>query len=480
MEGQARAFPGNLGEQVMAADDVFIANEPARFENEDWHRLLVHIKALGASDLHVKSGEQGRVRVQGRVAPVTRRRLELAEVGHLARLLYQGDNAELEIKGGKPLDGAYALRLNRDSGLRFRYNASACDTRGGTGIKITLRELPEEPPALDVAELGRDVVDAFVLNSEGVGFVCGATGSGKTTLLAGLNRYILEMTDSDSVIETLEHPIEFTFDRVHKSPSSMITQRAVPEHVPSFADGVRNVLRCDPDYIMVGEARDSATIEAVLLAATTGHMVFTTVHSYSVGVTFRRLASQVSQGQDAAAVIGGIIDACRVIVCQSLYPDTAGRRVAVREVLVFNEEIRTRLIKTAARSLTELPVVAQELVKQFGQTKLVHAKRLLAEGRLAQRYVDLIDLEQSRLLSSGDTNEEIDPTSMLARAVTQLRSAPSSQALSQVAETLVNKFGEQLVADANHAANAGRIDPLYAEVLQQAEYALTERQHGQD
>ena len=480
MESQAGAVAYVGGGPVMQAPEIFLVNEPARFENEDWHRLLVHVKSVGASDLHVKSGEQARVRAQGRITPVTRRRIEGAEVGHFARMLYQGDNAEMEIKGGKPLDGAYAVRLSREAGLRFRYNASACDSRGGTGIKITLRELAEEPPQLSAPELGQDVVDAFVLNSEGVGFVCGATGSGKTTLLAGLIRHILELPESDSIIETLEHPIEYTFDKVRKSDASMITQRAVPEHVPSFAEGVRNVLRCDPDYIMVGEARDPATIEAVLLAATTGHMVFTTVHAYSAGVMFRRLASQVSQGQDSAAVIGGIIDACRVIVCQSLYPDTSGKRVAVREVLVFNEEIRTRLIKAASRSLTELPLVAQELVKQFGQTKLVHAKRLQADGRLAQRYVDLIDLEQSRMLSADESDSEIDPTSMLALAVGQLRAAPSSHALSRTAEDLVAQFGEQLVADAHHAANAGRIDPLYAEVLQQAEFDLKERNHGAD
>ena len=456
---------------LMEALDLLLPNEPSRFELADWQALMLHAKKIKASDLHIKSGERVRARVHGRIVPVTRRRLEHAEVGHLSRVLYDGDNSELEIRSGRPLDGSYGVRLTRDSGLRFRWNASACDTRGGTGIKITLRELPEDPPVLPVEELGQHVVDAFVQPSEGVALVCGATGSGKTTLLAGVIRHILEMPESDSVIETLEAPIEFVFDKVRKSDSSMITQRSVPEHVPSFAAGVKNVLRCDPDYILVGEARDAATIEAMLLASTTGHMVFSTVHAYSVGVTFRRLVSQLPPG-DVAATIGAIIDTCRVIICQSLYPDTRGGRVAVREVLVFDEQIRTALIKAAARNLAELPVVAQEIVKQYGQTKLVHAKRLMAEGRLSARYVELIDLEQSRMSGAAEPGDQLDPGSVLAGAVARLQAAPSARVMDEIALALVVQYGEQLVADANHAANAGRIEGIYAQVLAQAEYDL--------
>ena len=444
---------------------LFLPDEPARFEAKDWDALMVHVKQIEGSDLHIKSYERVRARVHGRIVPVTRRRLDHNEVAALTRLLYQGDNAELEIRGGKPLDGAYQIKLSRNSGLRFRWNAAGCDARGGAGIKVTLRELAEEPRPLpqDLQE-DRDVMRA-VQASEGLALICGATGSGKTTLLAGFVRWFAEQADSDTVIETIEAPIEYTFDRIRKSDACVITQRSVPEHVPSFGRGVTNTLRCDPDIIIVGESRDEETIKTTLLAATTGHFVFTTVHSYSVGSTFQRLLSQLPSG-DAAATVAQIIDACKLIICQSLFPSTDGKRVAVRETLVFNDEIRTTLIRAAAKSLAELPVVAQEVVKRYGTTKLAHAKRLQAEGRLAARYVEMVGMEQQRLATAD--GGAVTSDSVLGQALARLQSTKSSMDLHHEALLLMLESGEQLLLDAELQETAGRVEPMYVEALRGA------------
>lgn len=421
---------------------------------------MIHAKQVEASDLHIKSYERARVRVHGRVLPVTRRRLDHTEIAGLARVLYDGDNAELEIRGGKPLDGSYHIKLDRGHTLRFRWNAAGCDARGGVGFKVTLRELAEDPMPLPEDIRENQAIMQAVQAFEGLALICGATGSGKTTLLAGFVRNYAEDPESDTIIEMIESPIEYTFDRVNKSDSCVITQRAVPNNIPSFGAGVTNSLRCDPDVIIVGESRDEETIRATLLAATTGHFVFTTVHSYSVGSTFQRLLSQLSP-VDAAATVAAIIDACKMIICQSLFPSTDGRRVAVRETLVFNDEIRTILIQAAARQLSELPIVAQDVVKQFGTTKLAHAKRLHAEGRLASRYVDLVGLEQQRL-SDGSG---LLPDSVLGRALARLRATKSSMDLHREALVLVLDYGEQLLLDAKRHPN---VEPLYVEALSSA------------
>lgn len=444
---------------------VFLPDEPARFEARDWDALMVHVKTIEGSDLHIKSYERVRARVHGRIVPVTRRRLDHNEVAGLSRLLYQGDNAELEIRGGKPLDGAYQIKLSRSTGLRFRWNAAGCDARGGVGIKVTLRELAEEPRPLPQELQDDPLIMQAVQASEGLALICGATGSGKTTLLAGFVRWYAEQPDSDTVIETIEAPIEYTFDRISKSDACVITQRSVPEHVSSFGRGVTNTLRCDPDIIIVGESRDEETIKTTLLAATTGHFVFTTVHAYSVGSTFQRLLSQLPTG-DAAATVAQIIDACKLIICQSLFPSTDGKRVAIRETLVFNDEIRTILIRAAAKSLAELPVVAQEVVKRYGTTKLAHAKRLQAEGRLAARYVEMVGMEQQRLspIDGGAAAQD----SVFGQALMRLQSAKSSTDLHHEAVLLMIDNGEQLLLDAELQAAAGRVEPMYVEALRSA------------
>lgn len=444
---------------------LFLPDEPARFEAKDWDALMVHAKRIEGSDLHIKSYERVRARVHGRIVPVTRRRLDHTEVAALTRVLYRGDNAELEIRGGKPLDGSHQIRLTRDTGLRFRWNASGCDARGGAGIKVTLRELADDPRPLPQDILADTNIMRAIQASEGLALICGATGSGKTTLLAGFVRWYAESPDSDTVIEMIEAPIEYTFDRVRKSDACVIAQRAVPDHVPSFGEGVTNALRCDLDVLIVGESRDEKTIRATLLGATTGHFVFTTVHSHSVGSTFQRLLSQLSH-VDAAATVAGIIDACKLIICQSLFPSTDGRRVAVRETLVFNDEIRTLLIRAAAKNLAELPVVAQEVVKRYGTTKLAHAKRLQAEGLLAPRYVEMAGMEQQRLATAG--GGELTRDSVLGQALSRLQSTKSSQDLHREALVLMLDRGEQLLLDAGLHAAAGRVEPMYVEALRGA------------
>ncbi len=444
---------------------VFFPNEPARFEAKEWDDLLVHLKSIEGSDLHIKSYERARARVHGRIVPVTRRRIDHTEVAGFVRTLYKADNAELEIRGGTPLDGAYQIKLSRDRHLRFRWNAAGCDARGGVGIKATLRELADEPPPLPQdLQSDTDIMRA-IHASEGLALVCGPTGSGKTTLLAGFVRYYAEEPDSDTVIETIEAPIEYTFDTFKKSDQCVVTQRSVPDHVPTFVRGVTNSLRCDPDVIIVGESRDEETIRATLLAATTGHFVFTTVHSHSVGSTFQRLLSQLPS-MDAAATVAAIIDACKLIICQSLVPTLDGRRTAVRETLVFNDEIRTLLIRAAAKNLAELPVVAQEIVKRFGTTKLAHARQLQKEGVIHARYVDLIGMEQQRLASAR--GNDIAADSVLAQALSRLQSTKSSLDLHREALLLLLDHGEQLLLDADLQAVGGRVEPMYVEALHAA------------
>jgi defect-in-organelle-trafficking protein DotB len=166
-----------------------------------------------------------------------------------------------------------------------------CYVDGHEGIQITIRTIPTAPPALSSLQLPQSIIDA-IAPQEGVVYVTGATGSGKSTLLAAIIKELAENPDSNRKILTFESPIEFVYDSV-EMPSAVVSQSEIPRHLPSFAAGVRNALRRKPRLILVGEARDTETINAVLEAALTGHPVYTTLHTNGVAETIRRLAKNV-------------------------------------------------------------------------------------------------------------------------------------------------------------------------------------------
>ncbi|TAL63636.1 MAG: hypothetical protein EPN79_15895 [Burkholderiaceae bacterium] len=373
-------------------------------QESDLRACLEHAHKVTASDIYFKTGRPVTARVHGRLVRLTTRRLDHEHVQAVTNHLYGGDNGEAELRQGKPLDNAYAFPVGRFESLRYRWCATGVVAERGFGISIVLRELAGIPPALDQADVGPVLMDAL-FPDDGLVLVCGETGAGKSTLLAGVIRHKAEDPEADCHIVAFEAPVEYVYHGV-KTESCEIDQSAVPDHLNSFAAGIRNALRRDPDIILVGESRDAETIKASVLAAQTGHAVYTTVHANSVGTTFLRLI-QTLPPESAMQYIGAIIDSIRVIICQRLLPDTAGKRVAVREYLVFDQALRLELMRTASRNLAEVPAVATRLVHAHGRTKSKHAQQLADAGRLEQRYVDALKAEESyEARSIGGSSEE--------------------------------------------------------------------------
>lgn len=377
-------------------------NEPQLFDEDALQRLLLHTRGLGASDIYLKSNMRVMARVHGRLHALTHRALYGTEVVTLLGWLYRAPNAAVEIMRGRDLDAAYTYRIDRTTSARFRWNGTGATVDGGDhGISISLRELPEVPPPLDHDDLGGNLVRALypregLFPKNGIILICGPTGSGKSTLMAGYVRGIVEHPDSDANVLMYESPVEFVFDKV-SMPSSMLTSMSIPEHLPSFAAGVRNALRRNPDVIGVGEMRDEETISAGLLAARTGHLVIGTMHSKTVGGTFLRIVHAF--GEEGRATIGGMINEVRLIICQELVPSTDGKRVAVREYLAIGESERAELMDALMRDVAVVPSVAARLTRERGQTKHMHARRLLAAGRIREsdeRWFAAVEADSAR------------------------------------------------------------------------------------
>jgi twitching motility protein PilT len=278
----------------------------------------------GASDLHLISGQQPAIRIRG---DIERIKYDVLTNDALKVLLYE-ITPEHKIKFFEEtgdVDFAYEV-----PGLA-RYRVNYFQQKNGIGA--VFREIPDK--ILSCAELGLpSVISKLATLPRGLVLVTGPTGSGKSTTLAAIIDEANRLR-RDHVI-TIEDPIEF----VHKSQSCIINHREVGLHTRSFAAALRGALREDPDIILVGEMRDLETISLAIEAASTGHLVFSTVHTTSAAKTVDRVI-EVFPASEQLQIRSTLADGLRAIVSQVLFKriDTKGRCVAL-EICIATPAVR--------------------------------------------------------------------------------------------------------------------------------------------
>ena len=368
----------------MSQSPFMYTAEPARFCGRDVKELLLHCVKANASDITIQTDEQILIEVYGRLHRITKRRLTASELNEIVSELYASESGLAKLNGGYDLDYAYEIRPERNVRLRFRVNATAISVQGHTGIQITIRTIPGVPPDIRNMNVQPEILANFA-PKQGLVLITGATGSGKSTLLAGGLRMLCEDPNSNRKILTYEAPIEFVYDEVDK-PSTVICQSEIGRHLKTFADGVRNALRRKPMVILVGEARDAETIGECVTASMTGHLTYSTVHSNGVADTVRRMVNVFPEGEKHARAID-IVTALKMIVSQMLIPSTDGKRVALREYLVFNEDIVDKMLSAGVEQMT---LVARQLVKTHGQTFLMDATDKYKQGMIDKEQYNKI------------------------------------------------------------------------------------------
>jgi twitching motility protein PilT len=283
----------------------------------------------GASDLHVKVGSLPMMRVRGVLQPASQeKRLDHEDVIAMSAAIMSTSQRQ-KFKESQEVDLAYSV-----PGLgRFRCNIF--QQRGTVGM--VLRVIPMTIRTIE--ELGLPAVLKKVAEEErGLVLVTGTTGSGKSTTLAGLIDHI-NRTRSAHVM-TVEDPIEF----LHRDHRSMVNQREVSVDTRSFAQALRSALRQDPDVILVGEMRDFETIETGLLAAETGHLVFSTLHTLDATETINRIIAVFPPHQQKQIRLQ-LASVLKAVVSQRLMPraDGNGRAPAV-EVMISTPFIRDAIV----------------------------------------------------------------------------------------------------------------------------------------
>jgi twitching motility protein PilT len=312
---------------------------------------LEELVRRGGSDLHLKVGRPPVIRVNGDLHDTSLAVLRPEDIKRCAEQTLSPKQRE-SFAERKEIDFAIGVQ-----GLgRFRTNIF--QQRGTLGMAF--RAIPVDVPALESLELPA-VLGELSLLPRGLVLVTGITGSGKSTTLAAMLRRLNEHRAVNIV--TIEDPIEF----LHRDLKSMVSQREVGADTLSFHDALRHVLRQDPDVIMLGEIRDRPSMETVLKAADTGHMVLSTLHTTDAAQTINRIISFFPPHQHAE-IRQVLANALRAIISLRLIPrsDRPGR-VPAAEVLVNTATI-AELIRHGDELVTIPDHIAEGRVQYGMQT----------------------------------------------------------------------------------------------------------------
>src|SRR5262245_14162903 len=312
------------------------------YQMSDLLALAIH---GGASDLHLRVGEPPLYRVDGRLIRAEGPPIEPKSAFSLIEAFTPEDIIRVIREIGQA-DFGFAFDKHR-----FRVNVFRAEGDWGA----VLRRIPENIPTLQ-SIIAPPVFYGLARLPRGLVLVTGPTGSGKTTTLAAMIN-LINTERSDVHVLTLEDPIEFK----HPRKQAVITQRELGTDFLHFTDGLRAALREDPDVIMVGEMRDPETMEAALLAAETGHLVLSTVHTIGAKDTVDRIitAFPKTQQENIRAQLASIL---RGVISQVLLPHSSGRgRVAAVEIMVGTPAVGN-LIREA--NTHQIPSVLQTQSKE--------------------------------------------------------------------------------------------------------------------
>jgi twitching motility protein PilT len=348
-------------------------------------QLILEASSRGASDIHLRADHVPLVRIDGtlerwnHVAAIGAASLEAVAT----RVLSPMHQAQLQSQ--KEVDVAWqAANVGRIRASVFRQRGT---------IAISMRLIPEHIPSPESLGLPQSVI-SLTTESRGLILVTGATGSGKSTTLASLVD-VINRNRAEHIL-TIEDPIEF----VHADQRAVVTQREVGFDTLEYANGLRSALRQDPDIILIGEMRDMETIETALIAAETGHLVLSTLHTLDAPETINRIIAVFPPHQQNQ-VRHQLSRVLKAAVSQRLLPRADGRgRVLACEVLIASALVRDCIADADKTSMLSQAIVQggnQYGMQNFDQAILTLCKQDLVTIEEATKWVTNVEEFRMRL-----------------------------------------------------------------------------------
>lgn len=324
--------------------------------------LLKYMVDTDASDIYLTEGITPMFRIEGVVQPHGDKVLSDADTEAVARAIMNERQQKAFAE-----DHEMNLALHYDELGRFRVNIFR--QRGHVGL--VLRQIKIQIKTIDEMGLPRTLKD-IVMSKRGLVLVVGATGSGKSTSLAAMIDH--RNANQQGHIITIEDPIEF----VHPHKKSVVTQREVGFDTNSFFNALKNTLRQAPDVILIGEIRDTETMEDAIAFAETGHLALGTLHANNANQALERILNFFPIERHAQIYMQLSLN-IRAIVSQRLIPSVDGKRVAAIEILLDTPRIKDLILKGEIGLLKETMAAGyQEGMQTFDQ----HIYDLYAEGRI--------------------------------------------------------------------------------------------------
>jgi len=357
-------------------------------------QILERVIEASASDLHIKAGTPPTIRVDGTLIPLDEPEPTSKDVDAIVeQILTPAQQAAFEER--HEIDFAFSV-----PGLsRFRSNFYK---QRGT-VAMAFRQVPFGVPSLEELHLPPVLAD-LIKKPRGLILVTGTVGTGKSTALASMVDH-LNQTVPRNVI-TVEDPVEF----LHRDNHCMISQREVGLDTGSYADGLKYILRQDPDVILIGEIRDHASMQVAIMAADTGHLVLSTLHTPDAGQTINRIISffPLQEHEEVRYLLASNLAA---VCSMRLVPHKSGTgRMPAVEVMINTATIKEYIMDSKKTSMIYKAI--QEGVNQYGmQTFDQDLMRLYREDHIsyddALRYCSNpaeFDLRARGIQSASDTS----------------------------------------------------------------------------
>jgi len=309
-----------MTEENSASAKVYPTAERGKLSILDMLEYFVKRGAMRVSDLHIKVGTPPAYRIDGDLVNLKGPAVTSQMAKQLLYPLLSNENMR-KLRSERSVDSSYRIGQ-----LQFRNNIFM----ENDGLAGAIRALSLDIPPVEDIGFPNDVWKDIIVRKHGLVLMTGITGAGKSTTIASIIDRIAEKRACR--IMSVEDPIEYIFNQKH----SMISQREVGRDVRSFGQGLKEMLRQDPDIIFVGEMRDPETISMTLMAAETGHLVFSTLHTRDATGTVTRILDYFPAGRQSE-VRNQLSLGLAYIVCQKLIPkkDATGRIVAM-EILNNN------------------------------------------------------------------------------------------------------------------------------------------------
>jgi len=326
--------------------------------------LLERAVQLRASDVHIKAQQKAFFRVNGLLQPATKNpfsaeiiRTIVTELAspHIATRLAESHEADFSYQ--EP--GVGRVRVN----VFFGQGEPA----------IALRLVQTHIPTIEELNLP-ETLNTLIDLPRGIVILSGTTSSGKSSTLAaligGINRKF------ERRIITIEDPIEYVFADDH----SIITQREVGLDTRTFGGALQQVLRQDPDIILIGEIRDAETLRIALLASETGHLIFTTLHASTAAVAIVRLLDELPVSERDKIRLA-LADNLQAVICQRLLPDVDGQLMPAAEILLNTPMVKSILLRNQMDLLSAaIETGGEDGMQTFDQS----IYRLIKDGQITE------------------------------------------------------------------------------------------------